>query len=72
MSRKRKDKKRKGADDDPIQCTDCPFCECQMKEIAKNHVCSHYVCSLTGNDVPQQFSTLIPKWCPKGYENLFD
>lgn len=43
-----------------------------MKEVKKNRYKSHYVCSITHNEIPRKFTVLIPKWCPKGYKNIFD
>jgi len=72
MGKKKKRKKRKSSSSDPIQCTACKECEGSMKEIAPNHHVSRYVCRLTNNEVPMKPFILIPKWCPKGYKNLFD
>lgn len=33
---------------------------------------SKYVCRINGNEIPNKFTILIPKWCPKGYKNLYD
>lgn len=65
MSRK---KKKVG----PVSCYQCEHVRCYMKKVGKHHFRSQYVCTMTNNELPSKFTILIPKWCPKGYKNLFE
>lgn len=56
----------------PVNCHQCDHSRCYMREIGKNRFRSQYVCSITHNEIPSKLTILIPKWCPKGYKNLYD
>ena len=56
----------------PISCYKCEHMKCYMKEVGKHHYKSQYVCGINNNELPSKLTILIPKWCPEGYENLFN
>ena len=58
----------------PLSCYQCDFSRCYMRKTDKNkeRYKSKYDCRINGNEIPNKFTILIPKWCPKGYKNLYD
>jgi hypothetical protein len=75
---KKKKKKLKGSikfDPTPVTCRQCKYHRVYMRKVKskkiKNWFISQYVCTLCNNDIPEGVTDLIPKWCPKGYKNIY-